>query len=146
MIPPLPPALKDFPLAHLAVAVEQLDRAAPVYRALGFELHEPESIPAQQVRAQLAVKGELRIELLEPEPAGAGPIGKHLAKRGAGVHHVALRVKDLKATLMELEAAKVKSLPGYPSQGLGGSWVAFLDPKSTWGVLYELVEATQVHA
>lgn len=134
------PSLSQLPLAHLAIAVESLTAAAATYRALGFSLHEPEAIAREKVRAQVAEKGELRIELLEPHPAGEGPIAKFLAKRGAGLHHVALRTTDLDADLARLASAGVNPLKGYPATGLGGSRVAFLDPKTTGGVLFELVQ------
>ncbi|MCZ7648634.1 MAG: VOC family protein [Planctomycetota bacterium] len=140
------PPLDALPLAHLAVAVESLDAAGPLYRALGFELGAPEVVAAQKVRAILARKGELRIELLEPHPAGEGPIAKFLAKRGPGLHHVALASADLEGDLGRLEQAGVTPLPGYPQAGLGGARVAFLDPKSTGGVLYELVQGAQAHS
>lgn len=129
-----------FPLDHLAVAVEDLAVAAPIYQNLGFQLEEPEVISKQNVRAQVAVKGAFRIELLEPHPAATGPIAKHLAKRGPGIHHMALQVDDLDGQLSELKRVGIQVLPGYPSQGLHGTRVAFLSPKSTGGTLIELVE------
>ena len=127
------------PLCHLAVAVESLSAAAPLYRSLGFVLEEPEVVTQEQVRAQVARKGELCVELLEAHPPGAGPITKFIARRGPGLHHVALRSTSLDADLAALAAAGAKPLPGYPAPGLGGTRVAFLDPKTTGGVLIELV-------
>ncbi|MCW8132562.1 MAG: VOC family protein [Planctomycetota bacterium] len=138
--PERPEALNNLPLAHLAVAVERLDAAAPVYRALGFAISEAETIAREKVCARVASKGALHIELLEPAPAGEGPIAKFLAKRGPGLHHVALRTADLDGDLARLSAAGVAPLKGYPALGLGGSKVAFLDPKTTGGVLFELVQ------
>lgn len=131
--------LARFPLAHLAIAVESLAAAAPLYRALGFSLKEPEEIPREKVRVQAAVKGELTIELMEAHPPGAGPVAKFLARRGPGLHHVALRSADLDADLAMLAASGVKPLKDYPASGAQGTRVAFLDPKSTGGVLVELV-------
>lgn len=134
------PVLAHLPMAHLAVAVESLAAGAPVYQALGFALAEPEIVAREKVRAQVASKGDLRIELLEPCPAGEGPIAKFLVKRGPGLHHVALLTQDLAGDLSRLAVAQVLPLKGYPAQGLGGSQVAFLDPKTTGGVLFELVQ------
>ncbi|HEY3325522.1 MAG TPA: VOC family protein [Planctomycetota bacterium] len=130
-----------FPLAHLAIAVKEISSASGVYQALGFTLAEPEIVAAQHVRAQLATKGDLHIELLEPCPAGTGPIAKFIEKRGPGLHHVALRSTDLQADLAALENSGIKLLPGFPADGLGGTRVAFLDPKTTGGALIELVGA-----
>jgi methylmalonyl-CoA epimerase len=134
-----PESLKHFPLAHLAVAVASLNEARGLYVALGFVLREPEVIGRECVRAQVAVKEALRIELLEAHPAGSGPIAKFIAKRGPGLHHVALRSRDVDADLAALAPAGVTPLKGYPATGLRGSRVAFLDPKTTGGVLFELV-------
>lgn len=130
----------EFPLAHLAIAVHSLQEAAGIYQALGFALKDPEVIAREKVRAQVAAKGALHIELLEPHPAGAGPIAKFLEKRGPGLHHLALRSADLDKDLQALQQVGVKPLPGYPAAGMGGSRVAFLDPKTTGGVLIELVQ------
>jgi len=129
----------DFPLAHIAIAVENIAAAAPLYQSLGFVLAEPEVVASQQTRVQLVSKGELHIELLEAHPAGAGPIAKFIAKRGAGLHHIALRSTDLGSDLHALEATGVRALPGYPANGAAGTRVAFLDPKTTQGTLIELV-------
>jgi len=135
--------LNDCPLAHLAIAVNTLAESAPVYLALGFVAQEPETIAREKVRVQLFTQGSLKIELLEPVrvgDVGEGPIAKFLQKRGPGLHHVALRCADLDTRLKALALQGVRALPGYPNDGAGGSRVAFLDPKSTGGVLFELVQ------
>jgi methylmalonyl-CoA/ethylmalonyl-CoA epimerase len=129
-----------FPLAHLAVAVQELAASAPLYRSLGFELEDPQVIARENVRVQVAVKGELRIELLEPHPAGTGPVAKHLTRRGPGIHHMAVRVDDLDGQLALLKRTGIEALPGYPNRGLHGTRVAFLSPRATGGTLIELVE------
>ena len=130
---------QDFPLAHLAIAVNTIADSAPLYAALGFSLAEPEIIAREKVRAQVAEKGAFHIELLEAHPAGEGPIAKFLEKRGPGLHHIALRSENLDADLAALEKNGVKPLKGYPAAGMAGTRVAFLDPKTTGGVLIELV-------
>lgn len=132
--------LDGFPLAHLAIAVESLQAAVPTYVALGFTLGEPEELAREKIRARIAEKDGFRIELLEPLSPGEGPIGKFIAKRGPGLHHVALRTTDLDGDLRRLAATGVVPLKGYPAAGLHGTRVAFLDPKTTGGVLYELVQ------
>jgi len=132
---------RDFPLAHIAVAVNSLAEASPLYAALGFAMHEPEIIERESVRAQVCEKNGVRIELLEPHPAGSGPIAKHIEKRGTGLHHMALLTHDFDADIAAVQKAGATLLPGYPAAGLGGSKVAFLHPKSTGGVMIELVEA-----
>ena len=129
----------DFPLAHLAIAVNSLTESAPLYQSLGFTLSPPEILEREHVKAQLAIKGELHIELLEAYPAGTGPIAKFIEKRGPGLNHIALKTADLDGDLDRLAKAGVKLLKGYPAAGLGGTRVAFLDPKTTGGVLIELV-------
>ena len=129
-----------FPLAHLAVAVRSLDEGGKLYAALGFTLHEPEVIAGQHVRAQVAVRGDFRVELLEAHPPGQGPIAKFIEKRGPGLHHIALRSENLAADLERLNASGVAVLPNFPAPGMAGTRVAFLDPKTTGGTLIELVE------
>ena len=134
------PSLAHFPLAHLAIAVNSLAEGGALYTALGFTLGEPEVISGEHVRAVVASKGDLRIELLEAHPAGAGPIAKFIAKRGPGLHHIALRTTQLDADLATLQAQHITPLPGYPAPGMARTRVAFLNPKTTGGVLIELVE------
>ena len=134
------PSDLPFPLAHLAIAVTSLDEGGKLYAALGFTLHEPEVIAAQNVRAQVATRGEFRVELLEAHPPGAGPIAKFIAKRGSGLHHIALRSEHLDADLARLKASGIAVLANYPAPGMAGTRVAFLDPKTTGGTLIELVE------
>jgi methylmalonyl-CoA epimerase len=131
---------KDFPLAHLAIAVSSIDESAKTYVALGFTPETPENIERERVRVQLVCKGELRIELLEACPAGEGPIAKFIQKRGPGLHHMALHTDALDSDLSSLKSSGISTLPGYPAAGAGGSRVAFLDPKTTGGVLIELVQ------
>lgn len=139
-----PDALADCPLAHLAIAVESIAAAAPLYVSLGFTAHEIETVEREKVRVQLLEQGALRIELLEPLNAGEGPIGRYLGKRGAGLHHVALWCSALEERLAHLEKIGVRTLPGYPAAGASGTRVAFLDPKTTGGVLFELVHKSVV--
>ena len=138
--PPTPEALQKFPLAHLAIACESIESSKALYLSLGFSADEPEIVAAQQVRVLKVHRGEFCIELLEACPVGAGPVAKFIAKKGAGLHHVALWTLNLIDALKALETQGVKALPGYPQAGANGQQVAFLDPECTGGVLYELVQ------
>jgi methylmalonyl-CoA/ethylmalonyl-CoA epimerase len=125
---------------HVGVAVESIDAALAVYRdALGMPLVHRETVEAQGVEAALLDIGNGHIELLEP----LGPdttVGKFLARRGAGLHHVAYRVSSIEEILQALGAAGVRLIDERPRTGIRGSQVAFLHPSATGGVLTELVQ------
>lgn len=124
-------------LDHVAIAVRSLAEAAPLYERMeGLPGSPPEEIPGQGVRV-LFVGG---IELLEPLGPGT-PVGRFLDRRGPGLHHVAWRVPDLPSALAELEASGIELIDRVPREGARGHRVAFLHPRSTGGVLVELVEA-----
>lgn len=125
---------------HTGVAVEDLEAAIPYYRdVLGLALVHRETVASQGVEAVLFDLGESHIELLAPTgPATA--VGRFLAKRGPGLHHVAYRVEDIEATLASLRAAGVQLIDETPRTGIRGSRVAFLHPASTGGVLTEIVQ------
>jgi methylmalonyl-CoA/ethylmalonyl-CoA epimerase len=124
---------------HLGVAVEDLDEAVDTYeRLFGAELEHRELVPEQGVEAAAVRVGESRVELL----ASLGddtPVGKFLAKRGPGMHHVAYAVDDLPATLAQLAGAGAELIDDEPRQGLFGLEVAFVHPDAVHGVLSELV-------
>jgi methylmalonyl-CoA/ethylmalonyl-CoA epimerase len=124
---------------HLGVAVENLDEALATYeRLFGAELEHRELVPEQGVEAAAVRVGESRVELL----ASLGedtPVGKFLAKRGPGMHHVAYEVDDLRATLAQLAGSGAELIDDEPRQGLFGLEVAFVHPDAVHGVLSELV-------
>lgn len=127
---------------HLGIAVAKLDDALPLWRdLLGLELAAIELVPSEQVRvAILRPKGDphaARVELLEPTGPDS-PIAKHLAKRGPGIHHVALKVDDVRARMAALAAAGRPAMDTTPRPGAGGCLVTFLHPKTAGGVLVEL--------
>jgi methylmalonyl-CoA epimerase len=125
---------------HVGVAVEDIDAALSLYRdALGMPLVHRETITAQGVDAALLDVGDSHVELLQP----LGPetaVGKFLARRGPGMHHIAYRVDDVEKTLSQLAAAGLRLIDERPRAGIRGSRVAFLHPTSTGGVLTEIVE------
>ena len=128
---------------HIGVAVEDLDAALPLYRdALGMPLVHRETVSEQGVEAALLDVGEGHVELLQPLGPDT-PVGKFLAGRGPGLHHVAYQVADVAGTLDALRAAGLRLIDEQPRTGIRGSRVAFLHPKSTGGVLTEIVQPAE---
>ncbi len=130
---------------HIGVAVEDIDAAVALYRdSLGMPLAHRETIESQGVEAVLLDVGDSHVELLAPTGADT-PVGKFMAKNGPGLHHVAYGVEDIDAALERLEAAGLKLIDREPRIGIRGSRVAFLHPRSTDGVLTEIVEPAGGH-
>ena len=128
-------------LDHVGIAVSNLDDAVKFYRdALGLEIEAPEEVASQRVRAHFIPAGDAALELLEAT-ADDSPIAKYLAKRGPGLHHITLRVDDIRGALGRLKATGVRLIDESPREGAHGSLVAFIHPASTHGVLVELKEA-----
>ena len=124
---------------HLGVAVEDLDAALATYeRLFGAEVEHTATVEDQGVRAASLRIGGGRVELLEPLGEDT-PVGRFLAKRGPGMHHVAYEVSDLQATLAELAKAGADLIDEQPRPGLFGLEVAFIHPDSVPGVLSEVV-------
>jgi methylmalonyl-CoA/ethylmalonyl-CoA epimerase len=125
---------------HVGVAVEDIDATLAIYRdVLGMPLVHRETVSEQGVDAALLDVGDSHVELLQP----LGPdtaVGKFLARRGPGLHHVAYRVESIEETLQTLSAAGVRLIDEAPRTGIRGSLVAFLHPSSTGGVLTEIVQ------
>ncbi|MFO7694340.1 MAG: methylmalonyl-CoA epimerase [Vicinamibacterales bacterium] len=125
-------------LDHIGIAVGDLSQALAFYRdALGLDVAPVEEVPSQRVRAHFIPVGEAAIELLEPTSPDS-PIAKFIEKRGPGVHHVTLRVDDIRETLGRLKARGVRLIDETPREGAEGALVAFVHPASTHGVLVEL--------
>jgi len=129
-------------LHHVGIAVDSLATATPIFeRLLAAPPDPPETVADQKVRVAAFSLGDSRVELLESTAADS-PIAKFIAKRGAGIHHVAVAVPDLCATLRQLESAGVRLIDREPQQGAGNEKIAFLHPAGTAGVLIELIEET----
>ena len=127
-------------IEHLGYAVENLEAAARFYtERFGVEPGEPEEVAEQGIRTMMFRVGESKIELLEPTREDS-PVGKFLAKRGPGFHHVAFEVEDIAAALGELKDGGVELIDESPRVGVGGSRMAFVHPREAFGVLTELVE------
>jgi methylmalonyl-CoA epimerase len=130
---------------HIGVAVEDLDAALELYeRDYGMKLVHRETVAEQGVEAALLDVGENHVELL----AATGPdtpVGKFLAKKGPGMHHVAYQVDDIGATLAALKASGLRLIDETPRTGIRNSRVAFLHPATAGGLLTEIVQPAEVH-
>jgi methylmalonyl-CoA/ethylmalonyl-CoA epimerase len=129
---------------HIGVAVSDLDAAIAIHRdTYGMPLVHRETVVEQGVEAALLDVGDSHVELLAPL-APDTPVGRFLAERGPGLHHVAYRVDDVAAALDELRAAGLRLIDEAPRTGIRGSRVAFLHPSASAGVLTELVQPPNV--
>jgi methylmalonyl-CoA/ethylmalonyl-CoA epimerase len=127
-------------LDHIGIATRQLDEALALWRdALGLQVDFTEDVIEQGVRVAMLPIGETHIELLEPLSQGS-PVGKFLEKRGPGIHHLAIRVTDIRASLAHLKEKGARLIDETPRSGAGGCLVAFVHPASANGVLLELVQ------
>lgn len=130
--------LEQAAIAHVGIAVADLDEALAFYRdVLGLVPHPPESADGATIVA--LDFGASQVELLHSADP-ATPVGKFLARRGPGIHHVCYKVADLDAALDRCRAAGYRLLDEVPRQGAGGRRIAFLHPKATSGILLELTE------
>jgi methylmalonyl-CoA epimerase len=129
----------------VGLAVEDLDAAIALYQdSLGMPLAHRETVEDQGVEAALLDVGEGHIELLRPLGEDT-PVGKFVAKKGGGMHHVAYAVDDIDATLAQIKEAGLELIDAEPRTGIRDSRVAFLHPRSTGGVLTEIVEPAEAH-
>jgi len=126
---------------HIGIAVKNLNEAIGVYRdVLGFRLEGVHTLKERKVKVAFFSAGdESRIELQEPL-GGDSPVAKFLETRGEGIQHLAVKVKDIEAVLEDFKKKGVTLIDEKPKSGAGGSRIAFIHPKSTHGVLLELVE------
>jgi methylmalonyl-CoA/ethylmalonyl-CoA epimerase len=127
---------------HIGVAVEDIDGALELYRdSMRMEVAHREVVEEQGVEAVLLDVGENHVELVAPLSADT-PVGKFIARQGPGLHHVAYQVTDIDRTLEALSAAGLRLIDERPRIGIRGSRVAFVHPRSTGGVLTEIVQPT----
>jgi len=130
---------------HIGVATEDLDGAIALYEeTLGMPVAHRETVESQGVEAVLLDVGEGHVELLRPLGPDT-PIGKYLARKGPGLHHVAYAVDDIDRVLTGLKEAGIELIDSEPRVGIRDSRVAFVHPKSTGGVLTEIVEPAEAH-
>ena len=131
----------DFALDHIGIAVRSLTVAKAIYEKLGLPVSPEEVVPAEKVRVVMVPVGETRLELLEPI-SDDSVIGRFIAKRGEGMHHISLRVPDLAAAVENLKADGVRLVSTEIKVGAGGHRYVFVHPASAGGVLLELVESS----
>jgi methylmalonyl-CoA/ethylmalonyl-CoA epimerase len=132
--------MKPSHIEHIGIAVKSLEEAIPFYeKMLGTKCYAIEEVKDQKVRTAFLKIGQTKIELLESSDP-EGPIGKHIEKRGEGIHHIAYAVEDIETHLKEAEADGIRLIDQKPRRGAEGLDIAFLHPKSTFGVLTEFCE------
>jgi methylmalonyl-CoA/ethylmalonyl-CoA epimerase len=125
---------------HIGIAVKDLDEQVKFYaNILGLRCSGIEQVSDQQVKVAIFPVGEVQIELLQPTDEDS-PIAKFLKKKGEGIHHIAYLVEDLEDNLKRIEEQMIPLIDSKPRIGVGGHKIAFLHPKSTFGVLTELCE------
>jgi methylmalonyl-CoA/ethylmalonyl-CoA epimerase len=125
---------------HLGYAVESVEAASRFYKeSFGAEPNEPETVEEQGIVATMFGVGDSMVELMQPTHPDS-PVGRFLARRGEGFHHVAFQVENLEAALARLKKTGVEVVDEEPKVGAGGTRTAFVHPKGAFGVLTELVE------
>jgi methylmalonyl-CoA epimerase len=129
-------------LDHLGIAVRSLADAKAIYEKLGLAISREEVVAGENVRVVMIPVGETRLELLEPTSEDS-VVAKFIAKRGEGLHHISIRVPDLKTAVQRLKAEGTRLVSDEIKTGAGGHRYIFLHPSSTSGVLIELVEASR---
>ena len=132
--------MKPTHIEHIGIAVVSLEEAVPFYeKILGSKCYNVEEVTDQKVKTAFFKIGQTKIELLGSTDA-EGPIGKFIEKRGEGIHHIAYAVEDIDESLKEAGAEGIRLIDTSPRKGTEGMSIAFLHPKSTFGVLTELCE------
>ncbi len=127
-------------LNHVGIAVRSLDEQRQFYeKQLGAIFEHVEDVPSQKVRVAFYRIGDIRLELLEPTDP-ASPVQAFLDKRGEGLHHIAFTVDDIKSRIAELKQSGLRMIDESPRPGAHHMQIAFIHPKSTFGVLTELCE------
>ena len=126
-------------LDHLGIAVRSIAQARKLYESLGLDVVQEETVEHEHVRTAMIPAGEARIELVEPTRPDS-PVGRFLAKRGEGLHHIALHVDDISAALETLKGQGARLISEEIQIGAGGHLYFFVHPASAGGVLLEICE------
>ena len=130
---------------HIGIAVRSIDGALPLYRdVFGLKFCGDEIVEEQGVRVAFLEIGDVAIELLEPL-SDDSPVGKFLARRGEGIHHIALLTDEIDAARSRVSGRGVRLLSETPLDGAHGKLISFMHPKDTGGVLLELTQRTDEH-
>ena len=125
---------------HIGIAVSSIENSLPFYtNILNLQLEGIEEVESENVKVAFINIGESKLELLEPL-SPESPIAKFIEKRGEGIHHVALGVSSIEARIQDMKENGIRMLADEPKLGAGGAKIAFMHPKSTGSVLYELCE------
>jgi methylmalonyl-CoA/ethylmalonyl-CoA epimerase len=127
-------------IEHIGIAVKSIDEAKKYYEdVFGLKCYAIEEVKDQKVKTAFFKLGDTKIELLEPTDP-EGPVGKFIEKKGEGIHHIAFAVKNIEENLCELENKGINLIDKTARKGAEGLDIAFLHPKSTFGVLTEICE------
>lgn len=125
---------------HIGIAVKSIDEALKFYEGvLGIECVSQEVVEEQKVKVAFLPIGDTEVELLESTEED-GPVAKFIEKKGEGIQHIAYKVDDIEKSIEELKAKGIRMIDEKPRYGAGGAKIAFLHPKSTFGVLIELCQ------
>jgi methylmalonyl-CoA/ethylmalonyl-CoA epimerase len=131
-------------IEHIGIAVKNLDEAIAYYEnILGLKCYKIEDVEDQKVKTAFFKIGETKIELLESTTPDS-PVGKFIEKRGEGIHHIAFAVDNLSEKLKKVEQKGIQLIDKVPKKGAEGLDIAFLHPKSTFGVLTEFCEKKEL--
>jgi methylmalonyl-CoA/ethylmalonyl-CoA epimerase len=129
---------------HIGIAVSSIQHVLPFYeQTLGLNLLKVEEVASEGVKVAFIDGGNIKLELLEPLHKES-PIAKFIEKKGEGIHHLAFGVEGIEERIRELREKGVKMINETPKHGAGGAMVAFMHPKSSNGVLYELCDKTHI--
>lgn len=132
--------MKILKVDHIGIAVKSINEARKLYeQLLGLHYEGSETVEEQKTTTAFFPAGDTEVELLE-STSPDGPVAKFIEKKGEGIHHIAFRVENLEEALEELKKQGVRLIDEKPRIGAGGAKIAFLHPKSTFGVLVELCE------
>ncbi|HKA37651.1 MAG TPA: methylmalonyl-CoA epimerase [Thermoanaerobaculia bacterium] len=132
--------MNAYKIDHIGIAVASIDDALAIYRALGLQEKHREEVASQKVLTAFLPAGESSIELLQPT-AEDSPVAKFLARRGQGIHHICFGVRDIEASIAELQRQGFRLINSRPAPGADGKKIVFLHPDSGNGVLIELSQA-----
>ncbi len=130
---------------HIGIAVNSIDEQLTYYSdILGLKIEKIETVPGEGVKVCFIKVGDTHIELLEPI-SDESPVKKFLDKNGQGVHHIAYATDDVVKTVLDMKGKDFRLLNEQPKQGAGGKLICFVHPKSTFGVLTEICQETEIH-
>ena len=124
---------------HIGIALDEFGETGNILKIIGLKSHQPEEVSEQKVNTWSFQAGDSELELLIPT-SSESPIAKYIDKKGKGIHHLALRVDDVKAEIEKLTTAGIKMIDHEPRLGAGNKLIAFIHPKSTGGILIELTQ------